>query len=291
VSKDAWLRCLRTSSLSSTILQQIWEACDPAGSNSIGRDGLYKSLALAALAQQGKGVDEKALQSYGEQELPSPKLATVAEIRDSCMRLFRATHPNQLGYTYEELKSMDEIAVTLIPEKKGMVFKHVEYLVESKSLKSSVRRRYRDFESFHEVLVAKYPYRLLPRMPPKKIAASSAFIEQRRRALKRFLLLICRHPVLARDEVVRFFLNATGQEVGSRLKEKFKNCPDEFLFNEHAQNAEELVSEETRIKFDRVREQISAIHGVISNMLQIAHNMENRSVSFSRDLKQLSSDL
>jgi len=51
------------------------------------------------------------------------------------------------------------------------------------------------------------------------------------------------------------------------------------------------VSEETRVKFDRVREQISAIHGVISNMLQIAHNMENRSVSFSRDLKQLSSDL
>ena len=171
---------------------------------------------------------------------------------------------------------MDEISVTLIPEKKGVVFKHVEYLVESKvkygreemelckandianlssslspsflcpslfvplslqqNLKSSVRRRYRDFEAFHEVLVAKYPYRLVPRMPPKKLAgtfpslphslplspppslislspsspASSAFIEQRRRAMKRFLLLISRHPVLARDEVVKFFLSASG---------------------------------------------------------------------------------
>ena len=136
------------------------------------------------------------------------------------MKLFRATRPTELGYTYEELKSMDEISVTLIPEKKGVVFKHVEYLVESKveggreemelckandianlssslspsslcpslfvplsllsflppslqqNLKSSVRRRYRDFEDFHEVLVAKYPYRLVPRMPPKKLAGT-----------------------------------------------------------------------------------------------------------------------
>ena len=48
------------------------------------------------------------------------------------MKLFRATRPTELGYTYEELKSMDEISVTLIPERKGVVFKHVEYLVESK---------------------------------------------------------------------------------------------------------------------------------------------------------------
>ena len=170
--------------------------CDPTGSKNIGRDGLYKSLALAALAQQGKGIDEKVLQHYGESgechlvklgdkpeeaytttlllnlkpyvamasvciscaswppqkgwvpaaifvviqicrlfpltELPSPSLGPIAEMRDSCMKLFRATRPTELGYTYEELKSMDEILVTLIPEKKGVVFKHVEYLVESK---------------------------------------------------------------------------------------------------------------------------------------------------------------
>ena len=51
------------------------------------------------------------------------------------------------------------------------------------------------------------------------------------------------------------------------------------------------MSDATRIKFDRVREQITTIHHVISSMLQFAHSMENRSVAFSRDLKQLSSDL
>ena len=54
---------------------------------------------------------------------------------------------------------------------------------------------------------------------------------------------------------------------------------------------QDLVSDATRIKFDRVREQITTIHRIISSMLQIAHSMENRSVAFSRDLKQLSSDL
>lgn len=56
-------------------------------------------------------------------------------------------------------------------------------------------------------------------------------------------------------------------------------------------NSQDLVSDATRIKFDRVREQITTIHHVISSMLQFAHSMENRSVAFSRDLKQLSSDL
>ena len=55
--------------------------------------------------------------------------------------------------------------------------------------------------------------------------------------------------------------------------------------------SQDLVSDATRIKFDRVREQITTIHRIISSMLQIAHSMENRSVAFSRDLKQLSSDL
>ena len=97
-------------------------------------------------------------------------------------------------------------------------------------LKSSVRRRYKDFEAFSEALVSKYPYRLIPRMPPKKFTrkcipllmgsldqilavfpASSAFIEQRRRSLKRFMVLVVRHPVLNKDDMVKYFLTAAGQ--------------------------------------------------------------------------------
>lgn len=65
-------------------------------------------------------------------ELPSPTLASMSELRSSCMKIFRKTRPTELGYSYEELKAMDDVNVNLLPEKKGMVFKHVEYLVESK---------------------------------------------------------------------------------------------------------------------------------------------------------------
>lgn len=43
------------------------------------------------------------------------------------------------------------------------------------------------------------------------IAVSAAFIEQRRRALKRFLLLVVRHPILAKDDITKIFLSAGGQ--------------------------------------------------------------------------------
>ncbi len=56
----------------------------------------------------------------------------MSEVRTACMKVLRVTRPTELGYNYEELKAMDEVTVNLLPEKKGMVFKHVEYLVESK---------------------------------------------------------------------------------------------------------------------------------------------------------------
>jgi sorting nexin-8 len=43
------------------------------------------------------------------------------------------------------------------------------------------------------------------------IAVSAVFIEQRRRALKRFLLLVVRHPILAKDDITKIFLSAGGQ--------------------------------------------------------------------------------
>lgn len=65
-------------------------------------------------------------------ELPSPSLASPAEIQAILTQFFRATKPTELGYTYEELKALDEIKVTLIPEKKGTLLKHTEYTVESR---------------------------------------------------------------------------------------------------------------------------------------------------------------
>lgn len=90
------------------------------------------------------------------------------------------------------------VRVREIPEKEGLVFKHTnylishtlkfssEYLVSSDKTKSSrdsrakgqnedgtkVIRRYSDFAWLVEVLWKKYPFRLIPELPPKKFACT-----------------------------------------------------------------------------------------------------------------------
>ncbi|XP_064406510.1 sorting nexin-8-like isoform X2 [Halichondria panicea] len=292
VPREIWLKCATTASLPQTTLNQIWTLCDSGEIGSLNRDGLYKSLALLAIAQQGKAVDKSSLSTLDTSEMPVPVLGPTSELADISLSLIKGEGAVKLLLSYDDIKAMDDVSVTLIPEKKGMVFKHVEYLVESKELQSSVRRRYRDFEAFYDILIVVYPYRLVPKMPPKKLmSTAAAFIEQRRRALKRFLTLVVRHPVLSEDEAVKFFLTAGGNEVGARIKDRFKSALEEYNTHPQAETAEELVSEETRIKFERVQEQISLMHKLVSSMLSVAHNMESRSLAFGSDMKTFASNM
>jgi hypothetical protein len=79
------------------------------------------------------------------------------------------------------------VRVREIPEKEGLVFKHINYLI-SHSIKfaeetetttaktipnnseTKVIRRYSDFSWLVEVLWKKYPFRMIPELPPKKFA-------------------------------------------------------------------------------------------------------------------------
>jgi sorting nexin-8 len=173
-------------------------------------------------------------------------------------------------------------------------FCYFRFALVVQNFKSQVRRRFKDFEAFHELLLARYPYRLVPRLPPKKLpmSQSGAFIEQRRRSLKRFLVLIVRHPVLSQDDIsICFFTATSGQDIGALMKEKFRNNKDEYWLNDMARKAEELLSAEARVKYDRVKEQVTAMHIIVASMLQVAENMETRSVNHSRDMKTLSTNL
>ncbi|XP_019853027.1 PREDICTED: sorting nexin-8-like [Amphimedon queenslandica] len=291
IPKSLWLKVISTANITESSATEIWKMCDPGLTNMIGRDQFYKSLALTALAQLGKPLEDKVLLNYTDKELPSPSLASVNELKDIKARFVRATNPSELGYTYEDLKGFDEIKVTLIPEKKGALLKHNEYTVESKKFGSSVSRRYKDFEGFHHILSQRFPFRLVPNLPPKAISQSSEFIEQRRRALRRYLCLIARHPVLLQDEVVRYFFTASGQDVGARIKEKYKDSPDEVMFNPLAQNARELVTDQTRMKYERVKEQLSMMLKIMTAFLNIGENFEGRTRAFHEDMKAFSREL
>ncbi|KAF9951868.1 Sorting nexin mvp1 [Mortierella alpina] len=104
--------------------------------------------------------------------------------------------------------NLDTIRITFAPEKEGIfLFKHTNYIVESKNYKTTVIRRYSDFWWLLEVLGKRFPYRILPNLPPKRLGvADEVFLERRLRGLIRFMNALMRHPVLRNDPLVLSFL-------------------------------------------------------------------------------------
>lgn len=147
-------------------------------------------------------------------ELPKPLLGDLSDLKSLSLKVRREKNPTVLGYTYSELCDLDTVKVELVPEKKGMILKHLEYEVTSRVSyfcvpilkyiilivyvlsssfyysndnlawttydinfatyfyfqrhKITVNRRYSDFLAFQEMLLVRFPYRMISRLPPKK---------------------------------------------------------------------------------------------------------------------------
>ncbi|XP_043469472.1 sorting nexin-8-like [Leptopilina heterotoma] len=291
VEKEVFKSLLVKSQLSSSILSQIWELVD-SKTGYLTRSGLYKGLALVGFAQQGKQPSDKLLENTEAQELPVPTLGDLSEVTLLAQRLHRGYNPSKLNLTYTDICNIDTIEVNLVPEKKGIFLKHVEYQVISKRFNSMVYRRYNDFVSLHELLLTRFPYRLIPKLPPKKIVgADSQFLEERRRSLLRFLTLIARHPVVNKDPIVQFFFTYTGEETQHKIREVFRRVPDEFATSELSSRAKELVPPEALTEFANSRDQIRVILLGISRLKTIADCLAIRSHSYAVDMVEMGTQL
>ena len=54
---------------------------------------------------------------------------------------------------------------------------------------------------------------------------------------------------------------------------------------------QELVNEQTRMKYERLKEQISMMLKIFKGLLDVAENMESRSVALQGDMKEFSKEL
>lgn len=75
--------------------------------------------------------------------------------------------------SYQWFLDLDQVTVS-VAEKEGFLFTHVNYWVHSNQRQTSVRRRYSDFYWFWETLLKRYPFRVIPNLPPKKISGSKS---------------------------------------------------------------------------------------------------------------------
>ncbi|CAI5791866.1 sorting nexin-8 isoform X1 [Podarcis lilfordi] len=194
-------------------------------------------------------------------------------------------NPLVLPHTLPELLSKDTVQVELIPEKKGLFLKHVEYEVSSKRFRCSVYRRYNDFVVFHEMLLQKFPYRMVPALPPKRmLGADREFIETRRRALKRFINLVARHPPFSEDVLLKLFLSFSGSDVQNKLRELVQGVGDEFMTCKLSTQAKDFLPADIQVQFAASRELIRNIYNSFYKLRDRTERIASRAVDNASDL-------
>lgn len=65
-------------------------------------------------------------------ELPIPSLGDLSDLRQLHRQRAQQSQAGGLGLRYSDLCRLDTVNVQLVPEKKGLFLKHVEYVVTSK---------------------------------------------------------------------------------------------------------------------------------------------------------------
>ncbi|KAJ8391874.1 hypothetical protein AAFF_G00084900 [Aldrovandia affinis] len=288
VQIEVFQRLLNSTDLPNAVQSQIAEHVDQKD-GFLSKLSLYKALALIALAQQGKQPSPKLLENY-IQEFPKPQLRELKDLQALRMQPVQES-PLVVTQTLAQLLERDAVQVELIPEKKGLFLKHVEYQITSQRFKISVYRRYSDFDVFHELLLQRFAYRMVPALPPKRMlkgvltsTSEREFIEGRRRALRRFINLVARHPFFSGDELVKTFLTFSGSDVQNKLRDAFKRAGDEFMTCKIATQAKEYLPADIQAQFASSRE-------LIRNILNSFHKLRDRAEKMAERSKENATDL
>ncbi|KAI8636330.1 hypothetical protein BD408DRAFT_397570 [Parasitella parasitica] len=189
--------------------------------------------------------------------------------------------------THHWFQHLEEITVTVAPEREGFIFKHVNYIVTNEKRSSIVLRRYSDFWWLWEVLLRRYPFRALPNLPPKKLGGRDAtFLEKRRKGLSRFINAIIRHPVLRQDDIVARFLTEPS-ELSAWRKQNPPNLSEEFKRKTHAiRELDDMTPMNLDEQLQKVRKRVSAaIHHYVNLcyiMERMIRRMHGQATDFSR---------
>lgn len=180
--------------------------------------------------------------------------------------------------------------MTLLPEKEGMfMFQHHNYEVGSSRRGSKVIRRYSDFVWLLDCLHKRYPFRVLPLLPPKRVAVNGnhlsndgAFIEKRRRGLQRFLNAIFRHPVLSQEQLVIMFLTVP-TELSVWRKQANLSVQDEFAGRALPPGLEDSLSPQLEELFQQSRNGIRRSAELYITVCNIMDRLVKRSEGIAAD--------
>ncbi|KAM5371271.1 hypothetical protein ACJZ2D_008072 [Fusarium nematophilum] len=184
----------------------------------------------------------------------------------------------------------ENVVVILMPEKEGMfMFQHHNYEISSLRRGSKVIRRYSDFVWLLDCLHKRYPFRILPLLPPKRVGVNGshlsndgAFIEKRRRGLARFLNAVVRHPVLSQEQLVVMFLTVP-TELSVWRKQATISVQDEFTDRLLPPGLEDSLPSTLEELFARTRAGVKRSAELYINVCNIMDRLVKRAEGVAAD--------
>ncbi|KAF3770421.1 hypothetical protein M406DRAFT_344168 [Cryphonectria parasitica EP155] len=192
----------------------------------------------------------------------------------------------------------ENIIVSLMPEKEGMfMFQHHNYEVASIRRGSKVIRRYSDFVWLLDCLHKRYPFRILPLLPPKRVAVNGnhlsndgAFIEKRRRGLARFLNALVRHPILSQEQLVIMFLTVP-TELSVWRKQANLSVQDEFAGRALPPGLEDSLSPQLEDLFIQTRAGVRRSAELYINVCSVMDRLVKRNEGVAADHARIAMSL
>jgi sorting nexin-8 len=243
-SVNALSRVLSTSGLPATTVDKIVNLV--SSRPRVSKLEFFVALALLALAQSGKDISvEQVAARAAENSLPEPFLhldtlqpstSTLSSpyptYRQATLDPWSAPRfgsngggsdfaaPRSAttinggavsslagsGLPREWWKTQETVDVTIQGQQGFILNRYTVYEIITEH-GTPVHRRYSEFTFLWDCLVRRYPFRLLPALPPKRVQPDAAFIEQRRKGLARFLNAVLNHPVIKEDGLLATFLS------------------------------------------------------------------------------------
>ncbi|KAL1747816.1 hypothetical protein HDZ31DRAFT_30940 [Schizophyllum fasciatum] len=157
------------------------------------------------------------------------------------------------GLPSEWWRKLEKVQVSIVGQQGFILNRYTVYQITS-SRGNPVTRRYSEFVYLWECLTRRYPFRLFPALPPKRIGPDEYFIEQRRRGLARALTFIVNHPVIKEDALLGIFLTEPSFEAWR--KQNIVSL-DEESANKRIDRVEEMaIPSDLEDKLSSVRSQV-----------------------------------
>lgn len=214
-----------SSEKSTSILSEVMKF-----SPDISSAHFYWAISQAAVIQQNPDLDVQSLDesSANDSDLTHlPGNLLELHLNDNVEETDASTHTLDANNSNYNPTVPPSLFVKVQNTNAGsFLLKHTEFSVSGTFSNSEIgcMRRYRDFVWLHDCLVALYPFRCVPLVPPKVMSLNGTFfttgsqkqfLEKRSQSLTRFLNLVVAHPILGKEKLVSLFLKSRDLEFES----------------------------------------------------------------------------